>query len=113
MKKPLFLLLAVFLFGIAFQATSCKKKTEDTVEACTDGEDNDKDGFTDCNDLDCTTVIECDCFDGQDNDGDGFTDCDDLNCTDGKECNCTDGTDNDMDGLTDCNDPDCDGHPSC
>ena len=50
-----------------------------------------------------------------DNDGDGFTDCEDQNCTADSACqaqepaveDCTDGVDNDEDGFIDCTDPDC------
>lgn len=70
--------------------------------------------------------VEIDCSDGLDNDFDGFLDCQDTDCN-GKECDhptglpatcvngicvaheehCDDGLDDDLDGLTDCEDPDC------
>ena len=56
------------------------------------------------------------CSNGYDDDWDGYTDCDDPDCI--PECgmadyavpfeyNCTDGLDNDYDTLIDCEDPDC------
>ena len=61
-----------------------------------DGEDNDGNGFTDCNDFSCSmsTVQEVfeycaslaentleRCTDGEDNDGNGFIDCNDFSCS--------------------------------
>ena len=62
--------------------------------------DNDGDGYTDCDDFDCSrtdsvTVCAGDnptpsgdpedtdalCSDGMDNDGDGYTDCEDFDCS--------------------------------
>jgi hypothetical protein len=61
--------------------------TENTPTTCTDGLDNDGDGFTDCDDYDCIGITGCvqentpaTCTDGLDNDGDGFTDCNDYDC---------------------------------
>ena len=65
---------------------------------------------------------EEDCADGQDDDDDGMTDCEDGDCyevcgdTDGSpqaERDCADGLDNDHDGDTDCYDYDCDDDPAC
>jgi hypothetical protein len=62
---------------------------EDTEDACSDGYDNDQDGYYDCVDFDCedTDVCETDpentnarCDDGDDNDGDGYIDCLDDDC---------------------------------
>jgi hypothetical protein len=63
-------------------------------ENCTDGVDNDEDGFVDCDDLDCADAAECQtpnlekqpivteiCSDGIDNDGDGK-----IDCKDKKDC---------------------------
>ena len=55
---------------------------------CTDGVDNDGDGYKDCKDFDCRWLSFCDavedspgeCGDGVDNDGDGYTDCQDFGC---------------------------------
>jgi hypothetical protein len=54
---------------------------------CRDGRDNDRDGRTDCADMDCASDLACcafmpeDCRNGRDDDCDGFADCDDTeNC---------------------------------
>lgn len=55
-------------------------------EKCFDGEDNDYDGFVDCEDADCQYSVYCDlpegelCDTGVDEDGDGYVDCDDEAC---------------------------------
>jgi len=84
---------------------------------CTDGADNDCDGFTDCNDADCASDPTCVvpfC-------GDSICDPNEDQCNCAADCgappasetNCTDGSDNDCDGSTDCNDADCDADPAC
>ncbi len=134
---------------------------ESTMAACSDGLDNDCDGFTDCQDFSCQTcaVPVClrdgglqrgdagfcacrgeentneACSDGVDNDCNGFTDCNDFSCsrsdagvitvcardggthTDAGRCDapvnentnalCNDGIDNDCNGHTDCEDFSC------
>ena len=65
--------------------------TENSNAACSDGFDNDGDGFADCYDYDCwkdpvtvcskTESTNASCSDGIDNDGDGYTDCDDYGCS--------------------------------
>lgn len=56
----------------------------ETVEDCSDGIDNDGDGYVDCNDWDCLETESCFtdeiCSDGFDNDGNGDIDCDDEAC---------------------------------
>jgi hypothetical protein len=65
---------------------------EDSNVDCADGVDNDDDGYTDCDDFDCSasyTITTCSylentdekCSDGFDNDKDGYVDCEDFNCT--------------------------------
>ncbi len=104
--------------------------------SCTDGADNDMNGFTDCADSSCNVQscgngclclslrkAEQACGDGMDNDGDPQTDCADSDCA-GRECgdggctcvssakketSCSDMRDNDGDGQADCNDSDCAG----
>ncbi|NIP29078.1 MAG: hypothetical protein GTO02_00750 [Candidatus Dadabacteria bacterium] len=60
-------------------------------------------------------TFETSCDDGEDNDGDGFVDCDDLNCFNSPSCVeiCNDGEDNDGDGAVDCDDFGCFLHPNC
>ncbi len=97
-------------------------------EICDDGEDNDGNGFTDCDDFACIGNEACPakvensdelCSDGADNDSDGLTDCQDPSCyahpdvTVCTETNCTDGVDNDGDGYGDCDDFDCKDEPTC
>jgi hypothetical protein len=58
---------------------------------CSDGVDNDSDGFTDCSDSDCATTYPCgrewSCSDLQDNNGDGRVDCEDPDCITDPACN--------------------------
>jgi hypothetical protein len=88
-----------------------------TAGSCTDGIDDDEDGFTDCEDPDCWSSESCACGDEEDNDGDGRVDCEDPDCIRSPLCCavheratvcCGDGIDNDGDGFADCeDDPDC------
>ena len=76
---------------------------ENTAAACTDGLDNDCDGFRDCSDFDCprTTCPR---------DGGTSTDrpaCDSGGALENTAAACTDGIDNDCDGFLDCADFDC------
>jgi len=62
-------------------------ENENNNAACSDGTDNDSDGFIDCKDPDCEEVSVClennerTCQDGVDNDLDGFVDCSDSECS--------------------------------
>ena len=114
----------------------CEGRAENTLEKCKDREDNDGNGFTDCDDFSCSgldaaqeAIDHCEevtersvanCTDGKDNDSNGFTDCRDNGCRFGRDpviqafcqesadpINCGDGADNDNDGFTDCDDFDC------
>ena len=95
---------------------------ENTDAACSDGFDNDGDGFIDCDDFDCTdSAPSCGGGPGTDgtaedndaacHDGNGFTDCDDFDCSmnpmvtvcsENTDELCSDGIDNDGDGFIDC-----------
>ncbi|MCA9558864.1 MAG: hypothetical protein KC583_09910, partial [Myxococcales bacterium] len=99
-------------------------------ELCSDGLDNDGDGFTDCADRHCTynpAVTVCEdapgertndtCSNGVDDDGNGFVDCDDFSCSqnpwvsvcpgENTDALCRDGLDNDGNGFADCDDFGC------
>jgi hypothetical protein len=61
-------------------------------------------------------ATESACTDGVDDDGDGDTDCDDIDCAGEAACGetaCADRTDDDADGLVDCLDGDCASSASC
>ncbi|MDO9016842.1 MAG: hypothetical protein Q8S73_12345 [Deltaproteobacteria bacterium] len=76
---------------------------EDTAAACTDGIDNDCDGFRDCADFDCPRAT-CP------RDGGAPTDrprCDSGGSRENTNAECNDGIDNDCDGFTDCVDFSC------
>jgi hypothetical protein len=65
-------------------ATPLDECTSNPPEDCTNGSDDDGDGFADCNDTDCADVPACGgvevCGDCVDNDGDGLADYDDPDC---------------------------------
>ncbi len=115
----------------------CANLAENTLEKCSNGIDDDGDGFTDCEDYSCNRdgpdeVVEyCrsleestleQCSNGIDDDGDGFIDCEDYSCNrDGPDevveyCRkrmentfekCSNGIDDDDNGYTDCEDFSC------
>ncbi|MEE2780537.1 MAG: hypothetical protein VYE15_08430, partial [Myxococcota bacterium] len=115
----------------------CASLAEEDLAACTDGIDNDGNGFTDCDDWSCSqhgspeAVAHCAaaaeatveaCTDGIDNDGNGFVDCADFGCSKSPEAEvaalcvataelgpeaCSDGKDNDGNGFIDCDDFSC------
>jgi len=91
-----------------------------TETNCTDGDDNDSDGATDCADPDCNADPSCEetvCDDNIDDDLDGDTDCDDSDCAGADGCPeaeiCDDSLDNDEDNAIDCADDDCFAAPNC
>ncbi|MBK9328133.1 MAG: hypothetical protein IPM95_02225 [Sphingobacteriales bacterium] len=60
MKKLLTLKLIVLLFcisSLSLTTTSCGKKGKEQL--CTNGIDDDSDGFTDCDDADCEGSASC------------------------------------------------------
>ncbi|MGL1902284.1 MAG: von Willebrand factor type A domain-containing protein [Fibrobacterales bacterium] len=113
------------LFGSSNKETipSPEANLENTIDKCTDGIDNDNNGFVDCAEKTCNDFVQIDCRgredtekqcqDGIDNDADGYIDCADKQCQPFDSCGestvetCTDGVDNDGDGLTDCEDVEC------
>lgn len=105
-KQWIWILVPMLLLVLAGPAMAKKKTPENTAEACQDGEDNDEDGFMDCNDQDCSYMVFCakkeepepeptpppppppttettieTCRDFRDNDSDGFVDCQDQDCS--------------------------------
>lgn len=109
---------------------------ENTILTCSDGIDNDNNGYKDCEDPNCKTRGTAEapgpgdtvcpdqedniyvCSDGLDNDGDGFIDCEDNSCKSTASCcvatgnestkeACSDGIDNDCNGYIDCADKNC------
>jgi len=126
--------LVALLGSLALLAGACGGGSydpgESTAALCQDGQDNDGDGASDCDDSDCAGFVFCGsggegsavaCQDGQDNDDDGRTDCADADCqgftfcllAEGDAAGCQDGEDNDADGQTDCDDPGCQGFVFC
>jgi uncharacterized repeat protein (TIGR01451 family) len=98
-----------------------KVKCDVKKPQCSDGIDNDGDGWIDLDDSGCDNPQDDDetnkpqCQDGKDNDGDGWIDSDDKCCakTNGtsetcKIPQCSDGKDNDGDGWIDLDDSGCD-----
>lgn len=84
--------------------------SQDQKEACTDGEDNDFNGLTDCEDSACGPGAICG--------PNGIACATDRTCSacsgnggvaEPAETSCADGVDNDCDGAIDCADPDCTG----
>jgi rhamnogalacturonyl hydrolase YesR len=57
---------------------------ENAASLCSDGEDNDNDGASDCDDAECASfcfeATSTLCSDGEDNNNDGAADCDDEEC---------------------------------
>ena len=75
----------------------CASIAEDTPARCSDGVDNDGNGFIDCADFSCSRSTDAEvlvtcanlteanfarCTDGLDNDGNSFSDCEDFSCRD-------------------------------
>lgn len=87
----------------------CTSGPETTIAACTDGCDNEGDGYVDCDDFNCCTVIGLSC-------STAFL-CGRLgSCTSSTEdtvAACTDGCSNDGDPYEDCDDFDCCGIAGC
>ncbi|WP_437806496.1 hypothetical protein [Sorangium sp. So ce1078] len=105
--------------------------SEDTDVACSNGYDDDGDGYPDCSDPDCQWQPFCApmsedndvaCSNGYDDDADGVTDCSDSDCQwqpycaqwrEDNDVTCSNGYDDDGDGYADCSDPECQWQPYC
>jgi hypothetical protein len=102
------------------------RQPEADPDSCADGDDNDADGFIDCDDVSCDQACadtpagetgDAACSDGDDNDSDTYVDCGDFDCSrdlsvtvcphEMDDTACADGDDNDADGFIDCEDFDC------
>lgn len=80
MKSLFTLLVSVSLLLFMVSAPSCKKDDDKPkTEICGNGIDDDGNGFTDLQDLQCTET-GTECSNGIDDDGDGFIDCLDFDC---------------------------------
>ncbi|WP_437736805.1 hypothetical protein [Sorangium sp. So ce1335] len=104
---------------------------EDNDVACSNGRDDDGDGYADCSDPECqwqpfcapwTEDNDVACSNGRDDDGDGYTDCSDPECQwqpfcapwpENDDVACSNGYDDDGDGYADCSDPECQWQPYC
>ncbi len=85
-------------------AMYCTNLAESTFAKCTDGLDNDKNGYADCQDNSCSGALDVDTRQAcQESIGDVSGTADDK---------CKDGKDNDLDGATDCDDWDCSWNPN-
>jgi len=106
-----------FAGGVLNCTGSCQLDTSgcnDKTEICDNSQDDDGDGFVDCDDADCHADAHCggqteNCTNGIDDDQDGATDCDDVDCSNDTACSstgeiCDNGTDDDGNFLCDCND---------
>src|SRR4029079_15015766 len=95
-------------------------------ELCSDGIDNNCNGFVDCGDPGCFGSRACIvagreiCNNGLDDDDDRLIDCADPNCMGSVACIpvmgteiCDNGVDDNRDNLADCADPQCVSFPGC
>lgn len=77
-------------FSVAcYAAPPPDNEFEDTIEACSDGWDNDEDSYIDCADTSCSGIGDCGpevCDDEFDNDGDENVDCEDDDCAADAAC---------------------------
>ncbi|MBU0551107.1 hypothetical protein KKB55_13035, partial [Myxococcota bacterium] len=118
--------------GVDPSGSSLNNESTDTL--CSNGLDDDGDGFADCKDYHCLynpAVTVCGdtlensnakCADGVDNDGNNHMDCDDFSCSrnpyvtvcgqqENTDALCSDGQDNDGNNFSDCDDFGCSKSP--
>ena len=91
MKKSFYLLIATFLFSSCSLIVSFDSDSQNNKEICTNGVDDDQDGFVDCDDPDCDSDMACQeiCDDDKDNNRDDLVDCYDPQCYLVTNCGCT------------------------
>ncbi|MGM0596152.1 MAG: hypothetical protein ACQES9_03860 [Myxococcota bacterium] len=90
------------------------------TEDCTNGLDDDNNGWIDCMDPACFGSEHCTneiCHNGYDDDDDGLIDCQDPDCVQAGNCTineiCDNGIDDNANGNIDCEDSSCFDHPAC
>ncbi|MBN2723470.1 MAG: hypothetical protein JXR95_05300, partial [Deltaproteobacteria bacterium] len=88
-----------WFFLIFFSLSSCGFSSDSGITAsenCSNGIDDDFDGYIDCQDVDCEDSSFCIsgnnkpseiCDNGEDDDGDSYIDCDDQDCFSHQICN--------------------------
>lgn len=97
---------------------SIREGVADETGRCGNGDDDDFDGASDCDDADCSgepACTEIDCANGVDDDGDLAIDCADFDCAFDPACTevCSNGVDDDGDAAIDCTDFDCARDAAC
>lgn len=128
MKKTIMLTLVLILSLVSFTnafAAIVEPAPENTQALCTNGEDDNGNGMTDFQDVDCAAFAPTPvfventlalCTDGEDNNGNGTVDFQDAECSafapapvfvENTQVLCTDGEDNNGNGMTDFQDIDC------
>ena len=83
-----------------------------TETSCSDGIDDDCDGYVDCDDIDCAGDAACQCGNGICDPGEDYCSCP-TDCGAPPAEICDNGLDDDCDGDIDCDDADCFGDPAC
>ena len=92
------------------QAQNCPDGNgkENSLEACSDGFDNDCDGYIDCDSFTCTRADK-----GASQEAIDYCNRDKSSTPEDSEESCSDGKDNDLDGIIDCDDPACKSFAYC
>ncbi|MDA3862754.1 MAG: hypothetical protein PF689_02690 [Deltaproteobacteria bacterium] len=127
LKSHFYLLFSVLLSFYFVSLLNCAGSGGDSnnnVELCDNGTDDDGDTLVDCEDADCYSAQACQnledeiCNNGIDDDGDSAIDCDDADCVNHNNCKddpeiCDNNIDDDDDDSVDCDDADCVDDPAC
>ena len=133
LRVPAFVPVALGL-SLAACGGSTLPPVGDKQEICDNGEDDNGDGYIDCDDPLCDAFPDCangalygvpleDCSNGVDDNGDGKIDCEDPKCSTFPGCmgvlygvpreDCSNGVDDNGDGKVDCQDPQCASFSGC